>query len=160
MEAGSRGYVLIVEDNPTDGAIVTAALEGKGWYVSLAEDAMQAVMLARRETPDALVLDIQMPGGSGVAALARLRGMPETADLPVFIVSGADPAKYEPAAAEHGYDAWFPKPVDLAALVEALSQVPGQHRESAPDLAPEPLNLYPDGPERGNRGGGHETPGG
>jgi len=86
------------------------------WNVTVARDAMQAVMFAVRTPPDVIVLDITMPGGNGLSALQKLKASEKTRHVPVLVVSGeinpALPAKVvELGAAEFG-----PKPGDIATL--------------------------------------------
>src|SRR5687767_13964596 len=84
--------VLLADDDPVLTRLVGAGLRAKGWQVTVAADAMQAVMFAMREHPDAIILDINMPGGTGLTVLQRLKASVKTAEIPVVVLSGtADP---------------------------------------------------------------------
>lgn len=64
--------ILIADDSRFQVAMLTKALEENGFEVVCAVDALQAWMTALRAVPDAIVLDINMPGGSGIEVLRRL----------------------------------------------------------------------------------------
>jgi two-component system, OmpR family, response regulator len=69
--------ILVADDSHFQIALLTTALQEKGFEVVVAQDACQAGMVARRTAPDAIVLDINMPGGSGIEVLRRLRRFPQ-----------------------------------------------------------------------------------
>jgi len=71
--------VLIVDDDKAIQNMVKAVLEQAGYEVSAALDAMQGPMFARKVKPDLIVLDINLPGGSGEKVFERLRAMTNTA---------------------------------------------------------------------------------
>jgi CheY-like chemotaxis protein len=78
-------------------------------------------MVARRTAPDAIVLDINMPGGSGIEVLRRLRRSLKTQNIPVVVVSGSSDADVRNAAMELGVADFLAKPVDLNQLCSVLS---------------------------------------
>ena len=71
--APSRLSILVADDDQVFTQIVEAAMKKAGWAVTVARDAMQAVMFAVKAPPNLIVLDITMPGGNGVAALQKLK---------------------------------------------------------------------------------------
>lgn len=68
-------------------------LRAAGYHVLVAGDAIAATAAARREAPDLVLLDIELPGGSSGVVLDRLQGLTQTAATPVVVVSGADPPR-------------------------------------------------------------------
>ena len=70
--------ILVADDSRFQVTLLTKALQEKGFEVVAAQDAMQAGMVALRSAPDAIVLDINMPGGSGIEVLKRLRQSTKT----------------------------------------------------------------------------------
>jgi CheY-like chemotaxis protein len=78
--------ILVADDSRFQVALLTAALEQRGFEVVVALDAMQAGMVALRTSPDAIVLDINMPGGSGIEVLKRLKRSTKTQRIPVVVV--------------------------------------------------------------------------
>lgn len=85
--------ILIADDDRIWVELLGNTLVRKGFEVVMAFDAMQATMAAVKKPPQLVVLDVQMPGGTGVDALKRLKMSTKTAMIPVVVVSGStDPA--------------------------------------------------------------------
>ncbi len=124
--------VLIADDDKLLSHLLTVRLQANGCEVVTAVDAMQAFMLATRVRPDAIVLDINMPGGTGVEALKKLKMSSKTARVPVVVMSASlDPEATSVAMRELGAAAYLQKPVDAGALYEMLTQL-SQARSEAP----------------------------
>jgi CheY-like chemotaxis protein len=104
--------------------LIAELLRGKGHQVIPVFDAMQVVMMASRPpAPDVVVLDIHMPGGTGLEALKRLKSSLRTASIPVVVVSGVtDPALPETVRAL-GADWFLAKPVDPATLFAIIEKL-------------------------------------
>ncbi len=79
--------VLVADDDPVVRSIVVMNLEDEGYQVIEAADGDEAVWLARRAIPDLVVLDVMMPGLDGLDVLSILREHPNTADIPVVLVT-------------------------------------------------------------------------
>src|SRR5690348_15001686 len=94
--------VLIADDDKTFAQLLAAELRQLGCRVTVASDAMQAVMFAVRASQDAIVLDVQMPGGTGVDALRKLRKSAKTQTIPVVIVSASTDPGVEAALTQMG----------------------------------------------------------
>lgn len=121
--APSRLSILFADDDPVFTQIVEAALKKAGWLVTVARDAMQAVMFAVRTPPDLIMLDITMPGGNGLAALQKLKASDKTRLVTVLVVSGTtDPALPAKALALGAVEFW-PKPLDPVELPARLKAV-------------------------------------
>ena len=112
--------ILVADDSKFQVALLKSALEAKGFEVVSAMDAAQTTMLAVRQAPDAIVLDINMPGGSGIEVLKRLKHSTKTKHIPVVIASGTEDADVLHVATQLGVSACFPKPVDTDKLCETL----------------------------------------
>lgn len=80
-------HIVIVDDSPTDVQIFTRILEKAGHKVSSAGDAESGIALVKREHPDVVLMDIIMPGSNGFQATRTLSKDPETASIPVLIVT-------------------------------------------------------------------------
>ncbi len=100
-----------------------AQLRGVGYQVVTAMDAMQAFMVAQRSASDAVLLDIQMPGGTGFDTLKRLRTSTKTQNLPVIAMSALPGAEWQTRALALGAVEFFAKPVDFARLRELLARL-------------------------------------
>jgi two-component system cell cycle response regulator len=113
--------ILVADDSRLQVALLRKALLEDGFEVVVAEDALQAGMLALRAAPDAIILDINMPGGSGIEVLKRLRRSTKTQHIPVLVVSGNNDLDIRQVAMELGVAEFLPKPVDLCHLRKAMS---------------------------------------
>src|SRR4051812_42868660 len=82
--------VLLADDDRVLTTLLSARLRARGVDVVIAHDAMQALMTAMRPPhPDAIVLDIQMPGGTGLEALRKLKSSSKTSSIPILVLSGS-----------------------------------------------------------------------
>ena len=114
------GKVLIVEDDADIARLIGLKLKQQGLKPVFAADAVTAVTIARKEDPDLLVIDIGLPGGGGLLVMERMRAIANLAMKPVIVISAREPIEGERQAREVGATAFFPKPLDLDALVEEV----------------------------------------
>jgi twitching motility two-component system response regulator PilH len=82
--------ILIVEDSQVDRARLEKLLSSNGFQVATAENGEQALASVKRSKPDAILMDVNMPGMDGFAATRALRGDAETKDIPVVLVTAKD----------------------------------------------------------------------
>ena len=115
--------ILVADDSRFQVALLTKALREKGFEVVAAQDALQAGMIALRTAPDAIVLDINMPGGSGIEVLKRLRRSTKTQSIPVVVVTGSGDSDIRQTALDLGVADFLTKPVDLNQLCGVLSKL-------------------------------------
>jgi CheY-like chemotaxis protein len=108
--------ILIADDDPLFRECLGEFVRECGWATMLASDSMQAVMFAIRGEPDVVLLDVSMPGGSGLVALERLRGNLRTRDLPVIVITGDGDPTAEPRAHALGVRAFLRKPLEMELL--------------------------------------------
>src|SRR5208337_2172889 len=104
--------VLIADDSHFQVQMLTRLLTEKGFSAVGSFDALQAWMTAVRETPDAIILDINMPGGSGLEVLRKLKSSSKTQQIPVIIISATSDSQSEQAAKELGAAEFLRKPID------------------------------------------------
>ncbi len=123
--AGER-KVLIADDDRILTSLLAARLKARGWQVDLAHDAMQALMFAQRQSPGVIVLDVNMPGGSGFDVLRKLGVSVKTSNIPVVVLSSRHTADDERLASELGATAFLDKPVDLELLHQTLMGLLGR----------------------------------
>jgi CheY-like chemotaxis protein len=112
--------ILIADDSRVQIHIFSTYLTAKGFTVAVAVDALQAWMSALREVPDAIVLDLNMPSGSGIDVLKKLRTSIKTQRIPVVVVTGTSDAELERMARELGAAEFLHKPVEPAQLYTIL----------------------------------------
>ena len=82
--------ILIVEDNQSDRSRLEKLLGDAGYLVSSAVNGTEALAAAKRSKPDAILMDVNMPGMDGFAATRALRGDATTKDIPVVLVTAKD----------------------------------------------------------------------
>ena len=120
-----KPLVLIAEDDAGVRMTLEFVLADEGFEVLSAEDGEQALSLALERSPDAILLDGRMPKMTGKQVLTALRALRATAETPVFVLTGMDPAFEN----EGGADAEWPgahfigKPFDPDELVEGIRRV-------------------------------------
>jgi CheY-like chemotaxis protein len=116
--------ILVADDDRVVVQLVAGLLRARGHQVVPVFDAMQAFMFAMRQPlPDAIMLDINMPGGTGIEALKRLKSSQNTALIPVIILSGSTDSGMPEKLKALGADEFLQKPVDQGALFSALDKV-------------------------------------
>ena len=120
---GNMSRILIADDSRFQVELLSKALRESGFEVTSALDALQAWMLALRILPDAIVLDINMPAGSGLEVLRRLKTSSKTQSIPVIVVSGNTEPSTEPMARHLGAAEFLRKPVDTSQLCGTLSRL-------------------------------------
>lgn len=80
--------ILVVDDEEDARTFISTVLEDAGAEIIEASDGEQAIALAKKERPDVITLDISMPGRDGVEVFGDLRNDPDTAEIPVCVVTG------------------------------------------------------------------------
>jgi two-component system, OmpR family, KDP operon response regulator KdpE len=113
----TRERVLVVDDEPQVLRGISAALQAAGYEVSGAETAAGALEAAALRPPDAVVLDLRLPDGSGVEVCRRLR---EWSQAPVVVVSAVDDEDEKIAALDAGADDYVTKPYSVGELLARL----------------------------------------
>jgi type IV pilus assembly protein PilB len=121
--SGEKERVLIVEDDRTITSVVQYFLELEGFEVIVAKDGLVGLEAAKRERPDVIVTDCNMPGMDGVALAGALRADARTQDIAILMLTSGDSADGETRALAAGADDYILKPVEprrLVARVKAL----------------------------------------
>jgi two-component system response regulator MtrA len=115
--------VLAADDDEDILALVAFRLERSGYTVIQARDGQEALELALAEKPDLAVLDVMMPGVSGLDAIKQIRSDPDLADLPVILLTARAQESDVETGFDSGADDYITKPFsprELASRVEAL----------------------------------------
>ena len=117
--------ILIVEDNDKNLKLVRDVLQAKGYTTLEAGTAEDGLAIARDEAPDLILMDIQLPGMSGIEALKALRADPATAALPVVAITASVMQQDRQQIVNAGFNAFVEKPVNLRNLLDTVQQAIG-----------------------------------
>ena len=113
--------ILVIDDDARDRGLLVGVLEERGYEVILADNGGTGLALCHRQTPDAVVLDLNMPGIDGRTILRQLRVLHPT--LPVVVFSGLSTEEVEQEMLNQGATACIPKAFSLDQLGSALQEV-------------------------------------
>ena len=83
----NSGFILIVDDSPTNLSILAYALKGAGFSIRIATDGQSAIEQIQEELPELILLDVQMPGIDGFETCDRLKANPVTQDIPIIFMT-------------------------------------------------------------------------
>lgn len=133
-------HILIVDDNPSLLLLLSETFRLEGCRVSSAQDGTQAMAAARQLRPDALVLDVGLPGRNGFEVCRALRADPETASLPIILLTARAAEGDRHWGLDAGADEYLTKPFDPKRLVETASELLASRRTGA---ARNPLTKLP-----------------
>ena len=120
-----RGRVLVVEDDVDTIEMMRIALRRVGYNVDVAADGYEALTMARRWRPQAIVLDLRLPGMDGYEALTHLKRSLNTQDIPIIVVSAhvADWESEGKRLTAMGVEGLLPKPFTVNQLVNQIDHV-------------------------------------
>jgi len=118
--AGER--ILVVEDNQKNMKLFRDVLQVTGYVTIEATTGEDAIELARSETPELVLMDVQLPGIDGVEALARLRGDERTASIPVLALTAQAMHGDRERFLGAGFDGYLSKPIDVTELLRAVEE--------------------------------------
>lgn len=115
--------VLIVEDHPADLKLMGAVLRTSGHIVSewITVEGVAAAIAA--DAPDIILLDLRLPGISGVAFVRQLKGAAPTRDIPIVAVTAYPQEFQRDKALAAGCDAYIVKPIDTRKLSNQLQYI-------------------------------------
>ena len=114
--------VLVVEDNHLNRKLVRSLLQIGRYRVVEAADGIEGLEAARRERPDLILMDLQLPGMDGLSATRELRADPQTAGIPVVALTAHAMVGDEERALEAGCRGYIPKPIDTRAFLERIRE--------------------------------------
>jgi len=115
--------ILIVEDNDKNRKLMRDVLTFKGYRLAEAETGEDGVRLARELHPDLVLMDIQLPGISGITAFQQIRDDPATATIPVIAVTASAMTQDRQTIMAAGFDGYQSKPLDVKKFMEAVRQM-------------------------------------
>ena len=128
--------ILVVDDNQDNRDLIRRRLERSGYRVVEAEDGPSGLDIVRQQSIDLVILDVMMPGMSGIEVLQILRRSHTTAELPVIMATAKDQSEDLVEALDHGANDYVTKPLDFP-VVLARVQAHLRTRTAARDTSPD-----------------------
>jgi DNA-binding response OmpR family regulator len=122
---GQGRLVLVLEDEPNISEAIRFILRRDGWNVLSRADGADALNLIEAEAPALLILDVMLPGQSGLDILQTIRAHPELADLPVIVLTAKGQAADRDRAMRSGASLYMAKPFANSELLAAVRQLVG-----------------------------------
>ena len=117
--------ILIADDDRVLTEVLSRRLKKAGYKVVVVYDAMQCIMTALRNPPDAILLDVNMPGGTGLQVLRQLKNSIKTIHIPIIVISGSIDPEMAATVTSFGADEFMAKPPDYAQLERSLARLLG-----------------------------------
>ena len=115
--------ILIVEDNDKNRKLVRDVLQFKGYRTLEAESGELGVARAREAQPALILMDIQLPGMSGIEALAHLRADASTRDIPIVAVTASAMMQDRQRILAAGFDGYQSKPIDVKGFLQMVAEM-------------------------------------
>jgi len=141
--ADKQRTILLVDDEASQRRLLGGFVESLGYHAQEAPSAEDALEAIRRHPPDMVLLDVRLPGMSGIDALAEIRKL--SADLPVLLITAYADLRQAVAAMKGGADDYLSKPIDLdeleVAITDALGPAEGESSPGEKPLPPLPSGL-------------------
>ena len=123
----AKALVLVVEDRPMNAKLLRDVLTASGYDVVESVDAESGLALARERQPALILMDIQLPGMDGIAAVRELKRDPRTAKIPVVAVTASAMPLERESILRAGFDGYQAKPISVRDLLaEVRRLVPSQ----------------------------------
>lgn len=113
--------VMVVDDSPTELHMVVDILKRNGVSdIVTATNGAEAITMAKDEKPDVILMDVVMPEMNGFMATRKIKKDPETANIPVIIISSKDQDTDKVWGKRQGADEYLTKPVQEGELIKVL----------------------------------------
>ena len=117
--------ILLVDDEEGFLSVIKEALEIRGFDIVTAKSAIEAGLELSSKKPDLILMDIKMPGIDGLQACTAIKKNPDTANIPIMVVSAISDESQVKKAHKMGIIDYFVKPVDIEKLVNRIKEVLG-----------------------------------
>ena len=129
VEERPSDHILVIDDDESQVTVLSHSLMSLGYRVSVASNCDDGIRMAYADRPDLVLLDIKLPDGDGLEVCSKFNDDPETADVPVIIVSGADQPDIVRKARSAGCHYFVRKPYDPNALLILAQNAIGESRD-------------------------------
>ena len=131
-------YILVVEDEPDIRELLDFAISRSGFSVIEAETAEDALKVLDRGTPELIIIDWMLPGMSGVEFAKRVRGNPNTKNIPIIMLTAKSDESNKLKGLDTGADDYMTKPFSPKELIARIKAV---LRRKSPELVDEPISI-------------------
>jgi len=118
--------IQIVEDNDVTATMIARRLVAAGYAVSTAREGFTAIEQIYKYKPDLILLDLLLPGRSGISILETLRKSEPIVNTPVIVLTSVEDERTKRKVTELGISAYFNKPQDMQALIEEIEKILGK----------------------------------
>jgi two-component system, OmpR family, response regulator len=123
---GDGRLVLVLEDEPNISEAIRFILHRDGWTVVSHADGHDALALIETRAPALVILDVMLPGRSGIDILQAIRARPDLAELPVIVLTAKGHAADRERAMRSGASHYMAKPFSNAELLATVRQLVGE----------------------------------
>lgn len=115
--------ILIIEDNEKNRRLCRDVLQVKGYRTIESENAEAGLDLARAQAPALILMDIQLPGMDGIAAMKQLKADPQTQKIPILAITASAMTNNRAAMLAEGFDGYQTKPISLKDFLGEVERV-------------------------------------
>lgn len=130
----SKGKILVVDDEDDILEVIRYSLTREGYLVTCAESGESALEAVRKSTPDVILLDLMLPGVDGLEVCRRLKRSPETADIPIIMITAKSEDVDIVVGLECGADDYVIKPFSARVLAARIKTILRKRQTSRSDL--------------------------
>ena len=136
IPVGDHLRILLAEDNNVNQRVAIAMLSKGGHEIDIANDGVEALMMASRKQYDVVLMDIQMPNMSGIDATQKIRRLPgPNSDVPIIAMTANAMVGDRESYLDAGMNDYVSKPIDPNMLSAALTRQSG-HETTAAEITP------------------------
>lgn len=121
--------ILHVEDNPANRILVRQVLESYGYTIFEAEDGLGGINAAQEETPDLILMDINIPGMDGYETATRIKSFPSLKHVPIIALTAKTMDGDRERALAAGCDGYITKPIEVEELANQVAEFLGGRRD-------------------------------
>jgi len=113
-------FILVCDDNKAISQLIVFALQKSGYRVQAVDSALECVAVARRVRPDAILMDIVMPGMDGAIASGLMKDIPELEGVPIVLLSAMPQDQVKDRVEDAGLRGYILKPFRIVDLLEMV----------------------------------------
>jgi len=115
--------ILIIEDNEKNRRLARDVLQVKGYKTIESETAEDGLKLAVEQSPQLILMDIQLPGMDGITAMKQLKAEPKTKSIPVIAITASAMTHNRTTMLAEGFDGYQTKPISLKDFLREVQRV-------------------------------------